>query len=93
MTTTASVMVRKTRPDFASMLFMSRLALPSSQRGTNEPSNDLLRQCIPKETDFRQITDAELRALVKKLNDQKMVWLSDISTGIPVECTGAARIG
>jgi len=42
----------------------------SGQRGTNENTNGLIRQYFPKGTDFRQVTDAELRAVVKKLNDR-----------------------
>ncbi|MFG6159528.1 IS30 family transposase [Halomonas sp. 1390] len=42
----------------------------SGQRGTNENTNGLIRQYFPKGTDFRQVTDTELRAVVKKLNDR-----------------------
>jgi len=42
----------------------------SGQRGTNENTNGLIRQYFPKGTDFRQVTDAELRKVVKKLNDR-----------------------
>ncbi|WP_355661575.1 IS30 family transposase [Halomonas salifodinae] len=42
----------------------------SGQRGSNENTNGLLRQYFPKGTDFRQVTDAELRKVVKKLNER-----------------------
>ena len=42
----------------------------SGQRGTNENTNGLIRQCFPKGTGFRQVTDAEVRKVVKKLNDR-----------------------
>ncbi|MCE9662958.1 IS30 family transposase [Halomonas sp. M5N1S17] len=42
----------------------------SGQRGTNENTNGLIRQYFPKVIDFRQVTDAEVRAVVKKLNDR-----------------------
>lgn len=42
----------------------------SWQRGSNENTNGLIRQYFPKGTDFRQVTDAELRKVVKKLNDR-----------------------
>ncbi|MCK0746835.1 IS30 family transposase, partial [Chromohalobacter nigrandesensis] len=42
----------------------------SGQRGTNENTNGLIRQYYPKGTDFRQVTDAELRRTVNKLNDR-----------------------
>jgi IS30 family transposase len=40
------------------------------QRGSNESTNGLIRQYFPKGTDFRQVTDAELRKVVRKLNDR-----------------------
>ncbi|MBZ5877443.1 IS30 family transposase [Chromohalobacter israelensis] len=42
----------------------------SGQRGTNENTNGLIRQYFPKGTDFRQVTDAKLRKVVKNLNDR-----------------------
>ncbi|MBB3185625.1 IS30 family transposase [Halomonas fontilapidosi] len=47
----------------------------SGQRGTavsmtNKNTNDLIRQYFPKVTDFRQVTDAELCRVVRKLNDR-----------------------
>ena len=46
------------------------LEVVSGQRGTNENTNGLIRQYFPKGTDFRQISNAELRKVVEKLNDR-----------------------
>ena len=42
----------------------------SSQRGTNENTNGLLRHYFPKGTDFRKVSDRQLRQIVEQLNDQ-----------------------
>lgn len=42
----------------------------SCQRGTNENTNGLIRQYFLKGTDFRKVTNAELRSVVNKLNDR-----------------------
>ncbi|MFE8900937.1 hypothetical protein [Cobetia marina] len=41
----------------------------SGQRGANENTNGLIRLYFPKGTDYRQVSNAELRDLVEKLND------------------------
>jgi IS30 family transposase len=38
------------------------------QRGTNENTNSLLRQYLPKGTDFTKVTEGHLALVVKKLN-------------------------
>ncbi|MEW5950193.1 MAG: IS30 family transposase [Thermodesulfobacteriota bacterium] len=38
------------------------------QRGTNENTNGLLRQYLPKGTDFRKITEENIAFAVKRLN-------------------------
>jgi transposase, IS30 family len=40
------------------------------QRGTNENTNGLLRQYLPKGSDFRKISDDDLTAIVAKLNNR-----------------------
>ena len=42
----------------------------SSQRGTNENANALIRQHFPKGTDFRKVTRAQLKRVVDKLNNR-----------------------
>jgi len=73
----------------------------SGQRGTNENTNGLIRQYFPKGTDFRQVTDAELRKVVTKLNDRPrkrlgyrtpaQVFLGEYSGAL--KTAGAALIG
>ena len=40
----------------------------SWERGLNEHTNGLCREYFPKDTDFRQVTDAEISALQDRLN-------------------------
>jgi len=40
----------------------------SQERGLNENTNGLLRQYFPKSTDFRQVTQLEVKRVVKCLN-------------------------
>lgn len=42
----------------------------SSQRGSNENTNGLLRQYFPKKTDFNQVTQQQLEEVVEKLNNR-----------------------
>lgn len=40
----------------------------SWQRGTNENTNGLIRRYLPKKTDFRNVTDAQIEHIEKELN-------------------------
>jgi len=40
------------------------------QKGSNENHNGILRRYIPKKTDLSQITQAELNAILKEINDR-----------------------
>ena len=40
------------------------------QRGSNENTNGLLRQCIPKGTDFAAVSEADLDRVADELNDR-----------------------
>ena len=42
----------------------------SWERGLNENTNGLLRQDFPKNTDFKQISDSQLTAVINQLNDR-----------------------
>ena len=42
----------------------------SWERGTNENTNGLVRQYLPKKTDFTQITDEEVQCIEEKLNNR-----------------------
>ena len=42
----------------------------SWQRGTNENTNDLIREYLPKGCDFRQVSDSQIQAIEDKLNSR-----------------------
>ena len=45
-------------------------AYSSYERGTNENTNGLIRQYLPKNRDFRTITDSEIIRAMKRLNNR-----------------------
>lgn len=45
-------------------------AYASWQRGTNENTNGLIREFLPKGCDFRQVSDNEMQAIEDKLNNR-----------------------
>ena len=45
-------------------------AYASWQRGTNENTNGLIREYLPKRCDFRQVCNDEIRAIENKLNNR-----------------------
>jgi len=42
----------------------------SWERGLNENTNGLIRQCFPKSYDFATITDEDIRYVMNRLNNQ-----------------------
>lgn len=53
---------------FTSFFFADAYA--SWQRGTNENTNGLIREFLPKGCDFRQVSDDEIQAIENKLNNR-----------------------
>jgi transposase, IS30 family len=47
------------------------------QRGTNENTNGLLRQYLPKSTDLPSYPSTELNRIAAELNDRPRLWLND----------------
>ncbi|MBE0444331.1 IS30 family transposase, partial [Psychrobacter sp. FME5] len=45
-------------------------AYASWQRGTNENTNGLIREFLPKGCDFRQVSDNEIQDIENKLNNR-----------------------
>jgi IS30 family transposase len=45
------------------------------ERGLNENTNGLLRQYFPKNTDFKKVTQIEVRRAVKRLNTRPRKYL------------------
>lgn len=42
----------------------------SWERGTNENTNGLIRQYLPKGTDFNGVTDEQIQAVMDRLNNR-----------------------
>ena len=48
----------------------------SWERGLNENTNGLIRQSLPKSTDFSAVTDGEVKAVIDRLNNRPRKLLS-----------------
>ena len=60
----------KTISEQLELSFYFAHAYHSWERGANENTNGLIRQYIPKKTDFNTITDGYIKYVQKKLNDR-----------------------
>lgn len=60
---------KKVRQQLFSPFFFAD-AYASWQRGTNENTNGLIREFLPKSCDFRQVSDDEMQAIEDKLNNR-----------------------
>ena len=60
---------KKVRQQLFSPFFFAD-AYASWQRGTNENTNGLIREYLPKGCDFRQVSDDEIQAIEDKLNNR-----------------------
>lgn len=60
---------KKVRQKLFSPFFFAD-AYASWQRGTNENTNGLIREFLPKGCDFRQVSDQEIQMIENKLNNR-----------------------
>ncbi|HIL99721.1 MAG TPA: IS30 family transposase, partial [Myxococcales bacterium] len=55
----------------------------SWERGLNENTNGLIRQYLPKGTDFHSLTRAQVRSIMDRLKPaMEMSWLQDSKSAI-----------
>ncbi len=55
---------------FSPFFFADAYAYASWQRGTNENTNGLIREFLPKSCDFRQVSDQNIQMIENKLNNR-----------------------
>ena len=82
---------RKTSRGFVGNALKSLLGgISTWQRGLNENTNGLVRQYIPKKTDFDDVTDEDILTITRKLNSRPRKSLG-FKTPVQVfyEATGA----
>lgn len=55
---------------FINFLYLNSIAYHSWERGANENLNGLIRQYIPKKTNFDDITEAQIQKIEEDLNNR-----------------------
>ena len=61
----------------------------SWERGLNENTNGLIRQSLPKSTDFSAVTDGEVKAVIDRLNNRPRKLLSFKTPAFLMKCSAS----